>query len=93
MVASVTTAEPEWDPEQVALLLESRAIDAERGPHGFPMSEATDPANQFVFEGSKAPLTDWAEKAKRDQMDAFYKAWPDAPRNGHIWTVKKRQPE
>jgi len=90
----VSIPESEWSPADVALLIASRQKEREIGSHGFPMSEATDPANQWAFEGQKAPLTDWAEKARADAQDEYYKKWDkkDAPvnRNGHIWNVSKK---
>ena len=44
MVAAVTTTDSEFTPEHVALLLASRQKEREVGPHGIPMSVATDPA-------------------------------------------------
>lgn len=44
MVAAVTTTDSEFTPEHVALLLASRQKEREAGPHGIPMSVATDPA-------------------------------------------------
>lgn len=94
LVRSVTIPESEWSPADVSLLVMSRMDERDRGPHGFPMSEATDPANQFKFQGQEKPLMDWAEKARKDSQDAFYKQrdTKDNPvnRNGHIWGVSKR---
>lgn len=87
---TVVTREPEFSRDDVASLLALRRLEQEIGPHGFPMSEATDPANQFAFEGYEKPRTDYVEKARRDAMEAFYKRYPDANRNGHIWGVKRR---
>ena len=88
---TVVHRSPEFTSEDVAVLLASRWVEADIGPHGVPMSEATDPANQFGFEGYEKPRTDYAEKARRDAMDAFYKRYPDADRNGHMWGVKRRE--
>ena len=94
MVRSVATPEPEFSPMDVALLVGSRRVERDTGRHGFPMGEATDPANQFAFRGSDGPRIDWAEKALLDAQDAYYKQHDkkDAPvnRNGHIWSVSKR---
>jgi hypothetical protein len=57
------------------------------------MAEAMDPANQWAFDADVAPATDWAEKARRDAQDRYYKQYPDANRNGHVWGVAKRQAE
>lgn len=94
MVRSVAIPEPEWSPDDVAFLVASRLKERELGPHGIPMSEAMDPANQYAFEGRDKPLVDWAEKARKDKQDAYYKQYDqkDNPvnRNGHIWTVQRK---
>ena len=87
---TVVTRSPEFTAEDVAVMLAARRIAADVGPHGIPMSEAANPVNQFEFEGYEKPRTDFAEKARRDAMDAFYKRYPDADRNGHMWGVKRR---
>lgn len=86
----VTVREPEFTPDELALLLMSRRLQRDMGRHGIPMAEATDPANQFAFAGYEAPLTDFAEKALEDAKDRYYKAWPNAERNGHLWGVTRR---
>lgn len=87
-------SEPEWSAEDVALLVASRQQERELGSHGIPLSEAMDPNNQFKFKGQDAPKVDFAEKARLDAQDAFYKAndRKDNPvnRNGHTWGVTKR---
>lgn len=89
-----TSTEPEWDFEQVDLLIAMREIEAETGPHGFLMSEATDPANQFAFQGDEFPTTDWAEKARLDSQSAYYARFDSKEnplnRNGLIFGVKRR---
>lgn len=87
---TVVTREPEYTDEDRARLIALRRLEQELGPHGYPMSEAMDPANQFAFEGYEKPRTDFVEKARKDAMDAYYKRYPDADRNGHIWGVKRR---
>lgn len=91
----MTFTESEWTADEVALLLAAREVERERGPHGFPMSEATDPANQFVFVGSRAPVVDYAEKARLDAEDAYMREHDSDKnhplnRNGLIFRVKKR---
>jgi hypothetical protein len=88
---TVVRREPEFTAPDVAYLLASRRAEHEVGPHGIPMSEAMDPANQFMFRGPAAPKVDWAEKALKDAMDAFYKANPSANRNGHKWSGVTRK--
>jgi hypothetical protein len=94
LVGSVSVPEPEWSPDDVALLVASRQHQQSLGAHGFPMSEATDPANQFAFTGQKAPIVDFFEKARLDDQDKYYKQYDTKEtkvnRNGHIWTANKK---
>lgn len=91
LVGSVVTRESEWSPEDVALALAHMRNEADRGPHGIPMSEATDIANEYAFVGPDKPITDWAEKALSQAKDRYYEQWPNASRHGHIWRVKRRE--
>lgn len=88
LVRSVTVREPEWSMYDVAVLLASRRRAV--GPHGIPVAEATDPANREAFAGYEMPVVDYATKALEDARDRYYKAWPDANRNGHMWGVRRR---
>lgn len=94
LARSVSIPEPEWSMADVAFLVASRQREREYGPHGFLLSEATDPANQYAFEGQAKPRVDYAEKARLDAEQAYYKQWDkkDNPvnRNGHIWRVSKK---
>jgi len=94
MIRSIAIPEAEWTPDDVAFLVASRLAEREIGPHGFPMSEALNPANQFAFKGREGPRVDWAQKAKLDAQDTYYKQHDkkDAPinRNGHVWTVDRK---
>jgi hypothetical protein len=94
IVGSYSVTESVWTPDGVALLIASKQDERSRGPHGFPMSEATDKANQYAFEGSGVPSVDYAEKARLDAQAAYYKRYDtkDNPvnRNGHIWRVSKK---
>lgn len=92
LVQSVTVREPEFDDDERALMVASKRRVV--GSHGIPMDEATDPANQFEFVGDAVPLVDYAEKAREDSRDRYYKQYDskDNPvnRNGHLWGVKRR---
>lgn len=86
LVRSVTVREPEYDADELALLLASRRRQGEIGSHGIPMSEAMDPANQFRFDAQSRPVIDWAAKAIADKQDAYYAGRPKGEsRNGHRW--------
>lgn len=92
MVGSVTRRETEFDRAQVALLMAHQALESDRGPHGYPMGVATDPANQFKFKASDAPTVDWAAATVQRAQEQFYKRYdkPGQPadRAGHLWSVK-----
>lgn len=90
LVRTVSVREPEFTAAETAVLLASRRREFEAGPHGVPMQEATDPANQFAFKGKSGPVVDWAEKARLDAQEAWRKANPDANTHGHIWAVERR---
>lgn len=94
MVRAIAIPEPEWSRDDVAFLVASRLRERELGPHGIPMSEAMDPANEFAFVGQRLPTVDFAEKARKDAQDAYYKQYDkkDNPvnRNGHTWSVSRR---
>lgn len=96
VVRQTTLREAEWDREEYELLIASRELEAETGSHGFPMAEAMDPANQFAFKGSDTPVIDFAEKARLDAQEAYYKKWDtkDRPvnRHGHVFSVVKKKP-
>jgi hypothetical protein len=96
VVASRTVTEPEWDDEQLELMVAFRRHESDIGPHGHPMSEATsafaDPSdrkNRRWRYVSGAPVTDFAEKARRDAQDAFREKNPDRSLNGLIFPVEK----
>lgn len=56
-----------------------------RNAFGTLLSEATDIANQFKYQGRDGPLVDWQAAAVGKKQDAYYKANDDASRHGHIW--------
>lgn len=94
VVATYSVTESIWSPDDVALLLTSRRSEKERDENGIPWVEATDPANQYAFQGAAVPTVNYATKARLDAMAAYYKKYDtsDNPvnRNGHIWGVSKK---
>lgn len=96
LVGTVSTPEPEFDDEQVALLHAYEHHRRDLGPHGYSMSETTspeaDPNNRegaFKFVSTGIPTVDYAEKARLDAADAFREQFKDANTNGLIFTVEK----
>ena len=77
------------------------AYEDDLGPHGQLMSEATspeaDPANRkgrYKYVAGPAgadglPVIDYAAEAVARAQKQFYDTYPDAPRDGHIWVVRK----
>ena len=86
LVRSVETVEPEWDDEQLALVIAHLELENDVGPHGQPMSEATDPlANPKNRDGrwwyrASGPVTDFAEKARVEAREAYEKSLGEGER-------------
>lgn len=87
--------ESEWDDEQRALMVASFEVEAETPDHGFHLSEALSdeadpnkPGGSFKFVAGN-PVTDFAEKARRDAEQAYFEHYKDANRNGLIFPVRK----
>lgn len=74
----------EKDPEQINLMVAHAEVEHETGPHGMPMSEATDPrANpNYYGDGSfgyeAALVEDWAQYAIELEYQTVQEANPDA---------------
>lgn len=96
IVRTVEYWEPEWDDDQRDLMLAYKQFADDIGPHGFLMSEATDPGadpteydNPLRF-GVEAPIVDWVRKAQLDAEAAWRTAeGDDANMNGLIFPVRK----
>lgn len=95
---AITTREPEWDSEQVELLLAAEAYKSDLGAHGHLLSKATDPGadpndyNNPLRYVAHGPFTDWAEKARLDKIDAYRRSFPegtDVNMNGMFFTVEE----
>lgn len=86
--------EPEFTPDEVAVLLASRRADnAPRGQHGVLLSEAVDPANdpssrkatgRFVVD---PPSVDFAALALQRAKDGWKKNYPEDDRP-LLWPVR-----
>lgn len=93
MVAS--WSDPEWDDEQVDLVIAEQIVRANTGPNGEWMPDATsDKADPMSYSGMryvrKGPFTNWAEKEKQDALDELRKkAGKDANLNGMFFTVER----
>lgn len=91
----MTVREPEFDARQVALLQAVAFMDADVGPHGQPMSEASDSRADAArkggwhYEANALPRTDHAAKELASKQKAYYDKWPDADKSAHLWQVRK----
>jgi hypothetical protein len=90
VVRAVTVAESEFSALDVAALLEAkRRGNVRRGPHGYTIAEATDPADQFNWEAH--PRQDYALKALRKAQRDARAAAPDATdHDSVVWDVRKK---
>lgn len=89
LVSSVTIREPEFSDWDRAILLDDHAKqNVRRNSLGLPLSETTDPKNQFAYRG-KPPITDWAEKAQNEFIADYKKKWPNADTSALLWTIER----
>jgi hypothetical protein len=84
---STVHREPEFSQWDINLMLAYNAIEADKGPHGIPMSRATDPKARFVAPAE--PVHDKAQKALSRAQEKYYKTYPDADRSGDLWAVEE----
>lgn len=81
--------------EQRSLLMASVRLEADIGPHGQPMSEATsteaDPSllGGYSYRAPLRPTIDWAQRALDHARDAYEKQYPNADTAGHVWRVER----
>jgi hypothetical protein len=93
MVSSVV--EPEWDEDQLDLVMAEQMVRNLTGPNGEWMPEATsDDADPMSYSGMRyianGPFTNWAEKERLDALDAHRKAMGEgANLNGVYFTADK----
>lgn len=99
---SVTVREPEWRPSDVSLLIASKHLEL-RDSTGHLLVESTDlaanPANpdgQWFYragvrmqDGTRGPVTNWAEKARADAQKAWREKYPNADMSGLHWPVER----
>lgn len=102
MVRSVTVREPEWTPDEVSVLIASKHLEM-RDSTGHLIVEATDllanPArkdwtHRYVAgvpypDGTRGPVTNWAEKAAADARKRWREIYPDEDMSGLHWPVER----
>lgn len=95
IVGTRITREPEFDREQLILLLAASRLDADIGPHGHPMSEATsseaDPAvaGGWRYSAGPYPDIDFAQQALDRAQATYDAANKNSDRAGHVWRVRR----
>lgn len=72
-----TIREAEYSHRDRDLALAQALSDAEMGPHGIPMPEAMDKANQFAFVAD--PVVDFAARAVAVAAEDRKKTYKDDP--------------
>jgi hypothetical protein len=94
MISSVS--EPEWDDEQVDLVIAEQLIRNLTGPNGEWMPDATNDelSDPNSYSGqrpvAKGPFTNWYEKERLDAQEAYRKSLGEnANMNGVYFTVEK----
>ncbi len=88
-VLSVTVHEPRFTFEDKALLLVARRRAlAPRGPHGWLMSEATDPKNVGKFRVD-APTTDLVAEAIGKAIEAWETKYGEGSAKYLLWGAEK----
>lgn len=87
--------EPEWDEEQVDLLLAADELAGEVGAHGIPMDEATspfadpnDPFHGWHYEAA-LPRIDHAQRALNTAMDQRREAYPEEDAGSLLWRLNR----
>lgn len=97
LIGSTKHRESEFDARQRDLLLAHLRSRRDIGPHGQPMSEATDPRANPSVEGGwhyeAAPVTEFAQLAintARDRyLEQYGKHMTDAQKAALHWTVRR----
>jgi hypothetical protein len=86
--------EPEWDDDQAALLIAARAQLEDVGPHGIPMSEATDPLadpndrlHGWHYEARFR--VDHAQRALSQALAERAKTYPDEDQSALLVTLER----
>ena len=54
-----------------------------------PLSETTDPENQFAYE-ALPPAMDWAAKTLEERQERYRKEHPGVPMGALLWRVQRR---
>jgi hypothetical protein len=95
LARALSTREPEFSEDDVALLLAHIRHQRSIQPHGYTLDEAispeADPSNRkgaYYFRAG-APYIDFAEKARLDEQRKFREAYPDADLSAYIFPIEK----
>lgn len=89
MVRSVSVTESEWSAEDRDVLVASQQYARSLNANGIPIDEATDPDNQFAWQGHI--ITDFSEQSRLDTLERAKAEKPDASFNGKFVRLTRRE--
>lgn len=85
----MTVQEPRFTAVEKVLLLQARRLaKAPRGPHGWLMSEATDPANAGRFRATE-PTTDLVAQAIGRAVESWETKYGEGSAKYLLWGAEK----
>ena len=90
LVRTVTTREPEWSRDEVALFVAARRVESAMGPYGVPVDRAL--AKNAKFAADPIPMQNAAVAAVERVRDAYFRQYPKASREGLLWRVHEVEP-
>jgi len=80
VISATTTREPEWDREQLAMMLAHIENEASIDSLGFPIAESTSPdgdennkQGKYLYRAEK-PIVNFAARAQENAQEAYRKA-------------------
>jgi hypothetical protein len=96
-VGTEIQTEPEFNAEQVDLLLALAELERDMGPYGQPLSEAMSPGADLTGDHpthwyvAKGPEVNYAERAADEAREAYRAELGDRPMpKGLVWRVEKK---
>ena len=90
LIRTVTTREPEWSRDEVALFIAARRVEANMGPYGVPIDRAL--AKNAKFVADAIPMQNAAVAAVERARTKYFDQYPKASREGLLWRVHEVEP-
>lgn len=98
----MTVRQPEWSADQVSVLIASKHLEL-RDSTGHLLVESTDlaanpasPESTYYYaagvkypDGSRGPVTNWAEKARAEAQKRYREHHKDVDMSGLYWPVER----